>query len=61
MKHNINIDPLLKAAKALLASVSFDDSGINGRGGNGGLLSRETIRKGDELRIELDRVEKAFR
>ncbi len=56
----MDIDPLLKAAHALLASLTFDDSGINGRGGNGGLLSRETVRKSDELRIILSRVEQAL-
>lgn len=44
---------LLRAAEAAVAAVTFDDSGTNGRGGNGGLLSRETIRKVDELRIEI--------
>jgi hypothetical protein len=44
---------IVEAAKALVAAVAFDDSGLNGRGGNGGLLSRETIRKADELRIAI--------
>lgn len=44
----------LAAAKALLASVEFDDRGIAGKGGNGGLISPETIRAAAELRIALD-------
>lgn len=46
-------DAATKAAFALLASLGNDDAGINGRGGNGGLISRETIRKADDLRIAL--------
>jgi hypothetical protein len=42
---------IITAAEALIESLVFDDSGVNGRGGNGGLISRETIRKADELRI----------
>jgi len=41
---------LVEAADLLVQAVTFDDSGSGGRGGNGGLLSRETIRKADELR-----------
>lgn len=52
----LDLDPLLKAAEALLKSLTYDESGIDGRGGNGGLISRETIQKGDFLRIELSRV-----
>jgi hypothetical protein len=44
-----------KAALALLDALSFDDRGEFGRGGNGGLISRETIRKADNLRIALMR------
>ncbi len=46
---------LLSAARALSEAVTFDDSGRAGRGGNGGLLSRETIRKNDELKLALSR------
>lgn len=48
---------LIKAAKELVDAITFDDSGIMGRGGNGGLISRETIRKADELRLEIGKVE----
>lgn len=45
------------AAKALLDSVTFDDCGalIGGKyqGGNGGLISRKTIEKADDLRRAL--------
>ncbi|KQT52244.1 MULTISPECIES: hypothetical protein [unclassified Aureimonas] len=49
---------LIDAAQDLVAAITFDDSGIAGRGGNGGLISRETIRKADELRFALLRHEK---
>lgn len=50
---------ILAAARALSEAVTYDDSGTAGRGGNGGLLSRETIRKNDELKIALSRFEAA--
>ena len=50
---------LLNAAKAVVDAVTFDDSGFNGQGGNGGLISRETIRKVDVLRQTILRMEKA--
>lgn len=49
---------LVEKAHALVQGVTFDDSGIQGRGGNGGLISRETIRKADELRMVLSRFAK---
>lgn len=49
---------LAGAARALLDAVTFDDSGEMGRGGNGGLISRETIRKADELRLVLAGTER---
>lgn len=54
---------LAMAAKALLDAVTFDDCGmmIAGKfqGGNGGLISRETIQKADALRRVLNREEPA--
>ncbi len=50
-------DAIVKGAAELIDAISFDDSGLNGRGGNGGLISRETIRKSDELRMLLHRFE----
>lgn len=35
---------LERAAKALMDSVNFDMIGIDGRGGNGGLISLKTMR-----------------
>lgn len=56
-------DRLLKAARDLVEAVSFDDSGaiVGGQyqGGNGGLISRETIRKADALRRLLEEMEAA--
>ena len=47
------MEEIVKAAEALIAALTFDDSGFMGKGGNGGLISRETIRKADELRVVL--------
>lgn len=48
---------LLRAAWALMDSVSYDTSGLNGQGGNGGLISTDTIRRSDELRQVILRYE----
>ncbi len=48
--------PLIVAADAAVDAITFDDSGTQGRGGNGGLISRRTIRKTDELRIAIRRA-----
>jgi hypothetical protein len=56
-----DLSNMLTAAKELVAAISFDDSGVNGRGGNGGLLSRETIRRADELRLAIGSFERAQR
>lgn len=45
------------AAKALMDSVNFDMIGVDGRGGNGGLISLKTMRCSDELRQVLLRLE----
>lgn len=53
---------LLDAAKAVVASISFDDSGVMVGmfvGGNGGLLSRDTIKRSDELRRAITDAEYA--
>ncbi len=55
------IFPLIEAAQAAVDAITFDDSGMNGRGGNGGLISRQTIRKTDELRIALRRAQVEMR
>lgn len=48
---------LRTSATALLDAISYDVSGIDGRGGNGGLISTNTIRRSDELRQILLRQE----
>ncbi len=52
------LDNLLACSRALVAAVTSDDSGqligTQWVGGNGGLLSRETIRVTDQLRLALD-------
>lgn len=52
-------NPFLTSVETLLDAITFDDSGFNGAGGNGGLLSRETIRKASLVRLELSRVKAA--
>ena len=49
---------LLEQSKALVDAVTFDDSGMMGKGGNGGLLSRETIHKADLLRLTLNDIKR---
>jgi hypothetical protein len=51
------IGTLLRAARSLMESVHYDTSGINGQGGNGGLISTATIRRADELHQVLLKVE----
>ena len=57
------VEQLIKSAKELVAAVSFDDNGMmlggKWQGGNGGLLSRETIVKADAVRRALSRCEQA--
>ncbi|MCB1499732.1 MAG: hypothetical protein KDK07_08055 [Bauldia sp.] len=53
------IAALITKADELLAALTFDDSGKNGLGGNGGLISRETIRKADALRWAVFDAKKA--
>lgn len=48
----------IRLATDLVEAVTFDDSGTMGKGGNGGLLSRETIRKADILRLTLNDIKK---
>ena len=54
-------EQIVTAAERLVEALTFDDSGSLGQGGNGGLLSRETIRKSDELRALLLRWRKRGR
>lgn len=53
-----DVEPIIEAAEKLIESLTFDDSGSAGRGGNGGLISRDTIRKSDQLRVLLLRWRK---
>lgn len=49
---------LLEQAEDVVNRVTFDESGALGKGGNGGLLSRETIRATDELRITISEIKR---
>lgn len=56
---HVALDSVTPLVRALVDRVRFDDSGVDGRGGNGGLLSRETLRAADNLRIWLMRMDTA--
>lgn len=56
MATKIDLAPLLTAAELLIERVHYDLSGHNGQGGNGGLLSSETVKAGDKLRLEIYKV-----
>lgn len=51
---------LIEKAQALVDSITFDESGINGRGGNGGLISRETFRTTGEVRLAIHAAKKSL-
>lgn len=54
LAHRVDrLEAVADLAAALAASVTFDNSGTNGQGGHGGLVSRETIRGADDLRRAL--------
>jgi len=44
------IEDIVLVAEKLIEALTYDDSGSAGRGGNGGLISRDTIRLSDHLR-----------
>lgn len=52
-------EELLAVAEALIKSVEFDVNGVNGKGGNGGLTSNETIHAAGTLRIIISRYRRA--
>ena len=47
------VDKLLFRAEALVNSVEFDVNGTNGKGGNGGLVSIDTLRAVSNLRQQI--------
>lgn len=53
------IEDLKIAAKRIVESVEFDVNGLHGKGGHGGLTSDKSLRAAGELRIILDRMDKA--
>jgi hypothetical protein len=44
---------LIKAAQELIDSIHNDVVGTNGRGGNGGIVSVETMKKTDKVRVAI--------
>lgn len=48
-------DDFIRAVEALIRSVDYDENGVGGKGGNGGLLSRDTLHKMGEARQHLHR------
>lgn len=53
------IDDLITVAHRLVESVEYDVNGLNGKGGHGGLTSDKTLRTAHEMRIILDRIDRA--
>jgi hypothetical protein len=57
----INLDDLIAKARELVDAVNYDESGTQVglvyMGGNGGMLSRETLKIADELSVILDAFE----
>ncbi|UJW87927.1 hypothetical protein [Devosia sp. SL43] len=49
---------LAERSADLANAVTFDDSGTLGKGGNGGLLSRETIHKAGLVQLTLNDIKK---
>ena len=47
MSTGVDTEAIVRAAEKLVAAITFDDSS------SGGLISRETIRAADELRVIL--------
>lgn len=52
------MNDLIRGAKALIDSVEFDVNGKNGKGGNGGLTSNDTLRMAGQLRVIISRIER---
>ena len=54
-------DQVIACARALLATVTYDSDGImighQRQGGNGGLLSIDSIKAADQLRLALEAVD----
>lgn len=46
-------------ANDLLDRFTFDVTGYNGQGGNGGLITKETMQAADKLRMALEAVKEA--
>jgi len=47
------MNTIAQKAHQLIAAIDYDNNGSMGRGGNGGLLSPETTRATDALRLAL--------
>ncbi len=56
-------DRLIKAAKAVVDAIDFDNNGRRVgsvfQGGNGGLYSLDTLKAADELRRAINEMERA--
>lgn len=52
------MDEIIKAAEKLIQSVEFDVNGTNGKGGNGGLTSNDTLQAAGDLRVKLSRFKR---
>jgi hypothetical protein len=55
------VDGIIDAARALAEAVIFDENGYQGRGGNGGLISRNSLDKAYELLKMIERAKKEIK
>ncbi|MCZ4274008.1 hypothetical protein [Maritalea porphyrae] len=51
-----NIQKLQAATSKLIDAITYDVTGTHGKGGNGGLVSNETIRACDQCRLVLNTI-----
>lgn len=61
MSRDDKAEEIIKATKALIEAIQYDDSGFNGQGGNGGLLSPETRRAADKTGLLIDAWDRWWR
>lgn len=52
------LETLIEQSAELVEAVTFDESGVNGRGGNGGLLDRQTMHKAARLGRTLEAIKR---
>ncbi|MFT6659703.1 hypothetical protein [Maritalea sp.] len=51
-----NLKKLQTATSKLIDAITYDVTGTHGQGGNGGLVSNETIKAADQCRLVLSAI-----